>query len=88
MITLTRVNLDRHMDRWYSVTVQPTLLDFVVVVCAWGSRRSRYQRLRVVPAPSAEAAQAQADPVAGRSRRQTGANMTFITITPPCPILQ
>jgi predicted DNA-binding WGR domain protein len=70
MTTLTRVDPDRHMDRWYSVTVQPTLLDPVAVVCAWGSRRSRYQRLRVLPAPSAAAAQAQADRIVRAKQRR------------------
>lgn len=55
--TLIRVDPDKHMDRRYSVAVQPTLLDPVAVVCVWGSRRSGYQRLRVLPAESvAEAA--------------------------------
>lgn len=59
--TLIRIDPARHMDRWYTVMVQPTLLDSVAVICAWGSRRSRYQRLRVLPAPSAEDAQAAAE---------------------------
>ena len=42
------------MDRRYSVSVQPTLLDPVAVVCIWGSRRSSYQRLQVHHAPTPE----------------------------------
>jgi hypothetical protein len=45
--TLIRVDPDRHMDRRYSVYVQPTLLDAVAVVCVLGSRRSSYQRMQV-----------------------------------------
>jgi predicted DNA-binding WGR domain protein len=47
--TLIRVDPGQHMDRRYSVSVQPTLLDPVAVVCVWGSRRSGYQRLQVHP---------------------------------------
>ena len=55
--TLIRVDLEKHMDRRYSVAIQPTLLDPVAVVCVWGSRRSSYQRLQVHPAASQEEAQ-------------------------------
>jgi predicted DNA-binding WGR domain protein len=48
--TLIRIDPDKHMDRRYSVAVQPTLLDPVAVVCVWGSRRGHYQRLRLLPA--------------------------------------
>lgn len=67
---LTRVDPERRMDRWYSVTVQPTLLDPVAVVCAWGSRRSRYQQLRALPAASLEEACAAAERIVrGKVRR-------------------
>ena len=56
--TLIRIDPDKHMDRRYSVAVQATLLDPVAVVCVWGSRRSGYQRLRVLPAESVEEAAA------------------------------
>lgn len=55
--TLIRVDLEKHMDRRYSVAIQPTLLDPVAVVCVWGSRRSSYQRLQVHPSASQEEAQ-------------------------------
>lgn len=56
--TLTRVDPDKGMNRRYSVTVQATLLEPVAIVCVWGSRRSSYQRMRVLPAVSVEEAQA------------------------------
>jgi predicted DNA-binding WGR domain protein len=59
---LVRIQPEKRCDRWYSVTVQRTLFDPVAVVCAWGSRRSCYQRLRVVPAAS----YAEAEGVVGR----------------------
>jgi predicted DNA-binding WGR domain protein len=49
MVILTRVNAEKHMDRWYAVGVQSTLFDTYSVVCFWGSRRSNYQRARVIP---------------------------------------
>jgi predicted DNA-binding WGR domain protein len=58
---LIRVDPERHMDRRYSVAIQPTLLDPVAVICVWGSRRSIYQRVRVLPASSVESAQETAE---------------------------
>jgi hypothetical protein len=45
--TLIRVDPEKHMDRRYSVAVQPTLLDPMAVVCVWGTQRSSFQRLQV-----------------------------------------
>jgi len=53
---LKRVDLEEHMDRWYMVFVQASLLDPVAVICAWGNRRNSYQQLRVLPAASREEA--------------------------------
>jgi predicted DNA-binding WGR domain protein len=55
--TLIRVDLEKHMDRRYTVYVQPTLLDPMAVVCVWGSRRSSYQRMQVHQASTQEEAQ-------------------------------
>ena len=54
---LIRVDLERRMDRRYSVAVQPTLLDPLAVVCVWGSRRGSYQRARAYPVPTPDEAQ-------------------------------
>ncbi len=67
---LTHTDPVRHMDRWYSVTVQPTLLDAAAVVCLWGSRRTRYQRLRVLPAASVAEAQAAAERIVRQKVRR------------------
>ena len=61
--TLIRIDPDKHMDRRYSVAVQPTLLEPVAVVCLWGSRRSGYQRLQVHQANSWEEARAAAEKI-------------------------
>lgn len=61
--TLIRVDLEKHMDRRYSVYVQPTLLEPVAVVCVWGSRRSSYQRLQVHDATTLEEAQMVAEKI-------------------------
>ena len=68
--TLIRVDLEKHMDRRYSVAIQPTLLDPVAVVCFWGSRRSSYQRMQVHPAATQEEAQKVAEKIVrGKIRR-------------------
>ena len=60
MIYMKRVNPEVNMDRWYMVFVQASLFDPVAVVCAWGSRRTAYQKLQVRPAGSTEEALATA----------------------------
>jgi len=49
---LQRVEPDENMDRWYLVTVQPSLLDDIAVVVAYGSRHTDWQQVRVMPAQS------------------------------------
>jgi predicted DNA-binding WGR domain protein len=39
---LTHVDPDENMNRWYTVMVQPTLLDPVAVITAWGSRENDF----------------------------------------------
>ncbi len=56
MTLLIRTEPEKNVNRWYSVCVQPTLLDSVAVVCAWGRRHTRYQRVRLLPAESPAAA--------------------------------
>lgn len=68
--TLIRVDPGKHMDRRYTVTIQPTLLDPVAVVCIWGSRRSSYQRIRVLPAASVEEASDLAKVIVRRKMRR------------------
>ncbi len=69
--TLIRVDLEKHMDRRYSVAIQPTLLDPVAVICVWGSRRSSYQRIQVHPAATREDAQKVAEKIV-RAKIQRG----------------
>lgn len=54
MILLHRVAPEHHLYRWYSVHVQPTLLEPWTVVCAWGSLISDYRRQRAIPCESKE----------------------------------
>jgi predicted DNA-binding WGR domain protein len=56
MTLLIRTEPEKNVNRWYSVCVQPTLLDSVAVVCAWGRRHTSYQRVRILPAESPEIA--------------------------------
>ena len=57
---LARVDPEEDMNRWYLVTVQRTLLEPIAVVCAWGSRQTTWQQVRVIPARSWEEAEAMA----------------------------
>jgi predicted DNA-binding WGR domain protein len=57
MVLLKKVDPDTNMNRWYMVTVQPTLFDTVAVVYAWGSRTTGAQQVRAWPAESEAAAQ-------------------------------
>lgn len=60
---LKRVNPEQHMNRWYLVTIQPTLLEPLAVICAWGSRETNAQRVQVFPQESPEDAEAMAEKI-------------------------
>lgn len=55
---IKRVEPEEHMDRWYLIAVQETLFEPLAVVCAWGSRETSYQQMRILPADSVDNAQA------------------------------
>ena len=44
---LHRIEPIERMNRWYMVSVEPTLFDAVAVVCRWGSRETEYQQTQV-----------------------------------------
>jgi predicted DNA-binding WGR domain protein len=60
MVMLIQVNPAQRRNRWYSITVQPSLLDGAVVVCRWGSRRTAFQQTRLIPMPNQVAAEVRA----------------------------
>lgn len=67
---LIKTDPEAHIDRWYLIVVQPTLLDKSAVICAWGSRRTAYQRSRIFPTDTAEEAEALAqEMIAKRIKR-------------------
>jgi predicted DNA-binding WGR domain protein len=70
MSILTRIEPERSMDRWYFVGVQPTLLEPWAVICAWGNRRTRYARMRSLPAESLEVAEEIAATIVARKVRR------------------
>lgn len=70
MILLVRVDSGMRMNRWYCVVVQPTLLDGCAVLCLWGSRRTGYQRGRVISAASEQETHALAEQIVARKLRQ------------------
>jgi predicted DNA-binding WGR domain protein len=49
VILLARVDPGARMNRFYWVHIQPTLLDDIAVVCAWGSRDNLFQQMRAIP---------------------------------------
>ncbi len=67
---MVRIEPEENMNRWYSVSVQPTLLDPWAVICAWGNRRTNYIRLRVLPAQSSTASTRLARDIVGRKLRR------------------
>ena len=62
MIVLQKLVPERNQNRWYLVTVQPTLFHPYAVVVAWGRRDNDFQQWRVIPAES----EAQARELAGK----------------------
>jgi len=70
LIILHRIDPSRCMYRWYSVHVQPTLLDHWSVVCAWGSLRSNFQRQRAIPCNSEVDANQEAQQIIDRKLRR------------------
>ena len=60
---LTHVDPDENMNRWYTVMVQPALLNPVAVITAWGSRENDFQQVRIMPAVSLEEAQTIAEKI-------------------------
>ena len=58
------------MDRWYTVLVQPTLLDPIAVICAWGNRQTAWQQMRVLPATSLAEALALANKIVAQKQRR------------------
>ncbi|RIK33057.1 MAG: WGR domain-containing protein [Chloroflexi bacterium] len=76
IISLARIDPELHMNRWYTIAVQPTLLDPVAVICTWGNRKTRYQRMRIQPTSSPKEARTVAD---GIVRRKVGRGYRKVT---------
>ena len=55
-VFLTRRDPKEHINRWYSVCVQPTLLDPLAVITAWGSRENEFQQMHICPVTTPEEA--------------------------------
>ena len=67
---MKRVDPEENMDRWYMVHVQATLFEPLAVVCAWGDRRTTYQRLRILPVATAGEAEALASQIIAQKLRR------------------
>lgn len=48
-VLLKRFDPEENLNRWYMVHVQPTLLEPIAVMCAWGSRETSWQQMRIMP---------------------------------------
>ena len=57
---LRRIEPDENINRWYVVSVQPSLIDSVSMVIAYGNARNAWQKLRVVPVDNYSEAEDQA----------------------------
>jgi predicted DNA-binding WGR domain protein len=60
MIVLNRVDPNENVNRWYLVSIQPTLFHPCAVIIAWGRRDNDFQRWRAIPVEN----QAQANQLA------------------------
>ena len=60
---MKRVEPAEQMDRWYLVAVQATLFEPVAVLCAWGSRHTAYQQIRIVSVSGKAEARAVAEKI-------------------------
>ena len=58
---LIRVDPFRRMDRWYAVLTLRDLFGVLAVACFWGSRRTAYQRHRLIPCATEAEARALAE---------------------------
>lgn len=59
---MNHIDPGENMNRWYLVTVQPTLFHVFSVVIAWGRRDNDFQNWRAIPSETQE----QADQLAAR----------------------
>lgn len=42
MITLIKIDPEKHMYRWYAVGIQSTLIDGTAIIYGWGSLKSTF----------------------------------------------
>jgi len=69
-VLLIRVDPERNMNRFYSVTIQATLFHKHAVVCGWGRRGTPQARWRILPVENQSAAQALAAKIVQRKIRK------------------
>lgn len=67
---LIRVDPEKRMDRWYAVFAILDLFGEPAVLCMWGSRRTAYQRHRLIPCASTAEARERAAAIARRKLRK------------------
>lgn len=70
MTLLLRVEPAKRVNRWYSIAVEPTLFDALCVVLRWGSRRTRYARVRVLVVESQAQAEEIANAITAKKKRR------------------
>jgi predicted DNA-binding WGR domain protein len=70
LTVLKRVEPEAHMNRWYMVLVQPTLLAENAVICSWGSRETSQQRTHLIPVEDGAAARRLAAKIVAQKLRR------------------
>lgn len=65
---LVRIDHEKRMDRWYAVFATMTLFGEPAVLCMWGSRRTAYQRHRLIPCRSPQEARELAERILRRKQ--------------------
>ena len=57
MITLIKIDPEKHMYRWYAVGIQSTLIDGTAIIYGWGSLKSTFQHWRTIRVQSQKEAE-------------------------------
>ena len=69
MILLKRVDVERHMDRWYLVAASRDLFG-PALICGWGNRRTLFQHLRATSTSDERQAKVLAGKITARQLRR------------------
>ncbi|MFZ6028543.1 MAG: WGR domain-containing protein [Chloroflexota bacterium] len=70
MIVLKRLDPTENVNRWYLVSIQPTLFHPCAVIVAWGRCDNDFQRWRAIPVEDQAQAERLAERIVSRKIRR------------------